>query len=144
DDDDDDKQKEQKQDITTFKYNKSCRNMLSFVQSSHLKNGVDFLLMIENNQQRNLKDNEWNNYNFGIFLLGENIILTSNSEKEKEKFGHLKIKTSHLWIKHSSSKIDCSQLGYPCNQGPGKGKCSREGGGGGYGTKGEGNDDDGT
>ncbi|ETO34213.1 hypothetical protein RFI_02881, partial [Reticulomyxa filosa] len=45
------------------------------------------------------------------------------------------------WITHSSSKIDCSQLGYPSNHGPGKGKCRNWSfGGGGYGTKGEGND----
>ncbi|ETO00215.1 hypothetical protein RFI_37232, partial [Reticulomyxa filosa] len=57
---------------------------------------------------------------------------------KEEELGHLKIKTSHLWIKHSSSKIDCSQLGYPANRGPGKGNWS--GIGSGYGTKGEGND----
>ncbi|ETO00937.1 hypothetical protein RFI_36503 [Reticulomyxa filosa] len=55
------------------------------------------------------------------------------------ELGHLKIKTSHLWIKHLSSKIDCSQLGYPQFCGPGKGK----NGGGGYGTKGKGNGEQG-
>ncbi|ETO34834.1 hypothetical protein RFI_02253 [Reticulomyxa filosa] len=45
----------------------------------------------------------------------------------------------HLWIKHSSSKVDCSQLGYPKNQGPGNGGNGFLSGGGGYGTKGEGN-----
>ncbi|ETO03622.1 hypothetical protein RFI_33780, partial [Reticulomyxa filosa] len=81
--------------------------------------------------------NEWNNYNFGIFLLGEYITLTLNCKE----FGHLKIKTSHLWIKHSSSKIDCSKLGYPSNHGPGKGKYGNWSlGGGGYGTKGRGSD----
>ncbi|ETO33913.1 hypothetical protein RFI_03183, partial [Reticulomyxa filosa] len=56
-------------------------------------------------------------------------------ERSKEELGHLKIKTSHLWIKHSSSKIYCSTLGYPRNQGPGK---NTNVGGGGYGTKGKG------
>ncbi|ETO02394.1 hypothetical protein RFI_35043 [Reticulomyxa filosa] len=121
--------------------------MLSFIQSSNLKNGVDFLLINENKKITQLKNNEWNNYNFGIFLLGENITLTlkCNRNKKEKEFGHLKIKTSHLWIKHSSSKIDCSQLGYPSNQGPGKGERGRYGrcGGGGYGTKGEENDEQG-
>ncbi|ETO02197.1 tenascin XB-like protein [Reticulomyxa filosa] len=113
--------------------------MLSFALNSNLRNGVDFLLVAENKKTIQLKNNEWNYYNFGIFLLGENIILTVklNSFFTTE-YGHLKIKTSHLWIKHSS-KIDCSGLGYPTDQGPGKGKsvCC----GGGYGTKGEGNNE---
>ncbi|ETO30956.1 hypothetical protein RFI_06161 [Reticulomyxa filosa] len=112
---------------------KNCTNTLSFIQSSNLKNRVDFLLITENYQRIKLKNNEWNNYKFGIFLLGENITLIPDCEK----LGHLKIKTSHLWIKYSSSKIDCSQLGYPQNQGPGKGGFGYSGGG--YGTKGEGN-----
>ncbi|ETO34742.1 hypothetical protein RFI_02348, partial [Reticulomyxa filosa] len=121
---------------------KSCENMLSFIQSSNLKNGVDFLLVTENQQTFFLKNNEWNNYNFGIFLLGENITLTldCNRARKKVELGYLKIKTSHLWIGHSSSKIDCSLLGSPMNHGPGKGKNEHwSGGGGGYGTKGEGN-----
>ncbi|ETO25718.1 hypothetical protein RFI_11419 [Reticulomyxa filosa] len=44
--------------------------------------------------------------------------------------------TNHLWIKHPSSKIDCSELGYPSDQGPGKGGPGTWGGGGGYGTEG--------
>ncbi|ETO00297.1 hypothetical protein RFI_37150, partial [Reticulomyxa filosa] len=125
-------QKEREQDISELKYNKNCQHMVSFLTPFNLKNGVDFLLVNENKQTIKLKNNEWNNYNFGIFLLGENITITLNCND----LGHLKIKTSHLWIKHSSSKIDCSQLGYPTNQGPGKGEHS---GGGGYGTKGKGN-----
>ncbi|ETN99557.1 hypothetical protein RFI_37911 [Reticulomyxa filosa] len=115
--------------------------MLSFIQSSNLKNGIDFLLVTEHEQTIQLKNKKWNNYKFGIFLLGENITLTlgCNRKYEEEELGHLKIKTSHLWIKHSSSKIDCSELGYSMNQGPGKGN-SEGFGGGGYGTKGEGND----
>ncbi|ETO16656.1 hypothetical protein RFI_20683, partial [Reticulomyxa filosa] len=58
--------------------NKNCENMLSFIQSSNLKNGVDFLLVTENEQIIQLKNNKWNNYKFGIFLLGENITLTPN------------------------------------------------------------------
>ncbi|ETO02902.1 hypothetical protein RFI_34511, partial [Reticulomyxa filosa] len=69
----------------------------------------------------------------GIIIILEYFYL-EKIEFNKEELGHLKIKTSHLWIKHSSSKIDCSKLGYPKNQGPGKGA----NGGGGYGTKGEG------
>jgi len=54
--------------------------------------------------------------------------------KDESALGHLKIRTSHLWIKHASSSIHCNGLGYPANQGPGTGQC---GGGGGYRTKGE-------
>ncbi|ETN99845.1 hypothetical protein RFI_37622, partial [Reticulomyxa filosa] len=100
-----------------------------------------FLLITENKQTIQLKNSEWNNYNFGIFLLGEDITLTLNRNRTYYKEGHLKIKTSHLWIKHSSSKIDCSKLGYLSNRGPGSGKYRNwtiDGGGGGYGTKGEG------
>ncbi|ETO20632.1 keratin, type II cytoskeletal 1-like isoform 6 [Reticulomyxa filosa] len=130
----DEKQKEQELEKQRLK---NCENMLLFIQSSNLKNGVDFLLVTENEQTIKLKNYDWNNYNFGIFLLGEYITLTVACES----FGHLKIKTSHLWIKHSSSKIDCSELGYPMNQGPGKGEFKNwSGGGGGYGTKGEGDD----
>ncbi|ETO33145.1 hypothetical protein RFI_03963 [Reticulomyxa filosa] len=129
----DSEKKRQEEDIT--KFNNKWKNMLSFIQNSNLRNGVDFLLVTENEQTIYLKNCEWNNYNFGIFLLGENITLTVDCEN----FGHLKIKTSHLWIKHSSSEIDCSELGYPQNQGPGKGKTDQwgnSGGGGGYGTRG--------
>ncbi|ETO20633.1 viral A-type inclusion protein [Reticulomyxa filosa] len=69
-------QKEKEQNIAVFECNKNCGDMLSFIQSPNLKNGVDFLLVIENEQTIHLKNNEWNNYNFGIFLLGENITLT--------------------------------------------------------------------
>ncbi|ETN98187.1 hypothetical protein RFI_39328 [Reticulomyxa filosa] len=116
---------------------KNCENILLFIQSSNLKNGVDFLLVTENRKKIKLKNNEWNNYNFGIFLLGERITLTLDYDRQydEDELGHLKIKTSHLWIKYSSSKIDCSQLGYPGGQGPGKGE---KGSGGGYGTDGTG------
>ncbi|ETO31045.1 viral A-type inclusion protein, partial [Reticulomyxa filosa] len=124
--------KKEENNINKSKFNKNCVNMLSSIKNSSLKNGVDFLLMNENNKRIELKNKEWNNYKFGIFLLGENITLTINCEI----FGHLKIKTSHLWIKHSSSTIDCSGLGYPQNQGPGKGGIGEWCGGGGYGTKG--------
>ncbi|ETN97945.1 hypothetical protein RFI_39577 [Reticulomyxa filosa] len=127
-----DTQIEQEQKNEQKEQHKNCENMLSFIQSSNLKNGIDFLLVTENEQIIQLKNNEWNNYNFGIFLLGENITLTLNCNK----LGNLKIKTSHLWIRHSLSKIDCSQLGYPMNRGPGKSMFKS--GGGGYGTKGEG------
>ncbi|ETO21673.1 hypothetical protein RFI_15530 [Reticulomyxa filosa] len=140
-DKDDDKEKEngQEQDITSFKCNEHCENILSSIKSSNLKNGTDFLLINENNQKIKLKNKEWHNYNFGVFLLGKNITLTVSIDREKNKdeLGHLKIKAGHLWIKHPSSTIDCSELGYPSNQGPGKGGIGRCGGGGGYGTKGE-------
>ncbi|ETO12142.1 hypothetical protein RFI_25230, partial [Reticulomyxa filosa] len=119
--------------------NKNCENMLSFVKSCDLKNGVDFLLINENDRTIKLKNNEWNSYNFGVFLLGENTILTVHYDKKRyhDEFGHLKMNTSHLWIKHSFSKIHCSQLGYPKDQGPGKGGRGKSfNGGGGYGTKG--------
>ncbi|ETO33921.1 hypothetical protein RFI_03175 [Reticulomyxa filosa] len=52
------------------------------------------------------------------------------------KFGYLKIKANYLWIKHPSSNIYYSELGYPLDQGPGKGEAGEWCGGGGYGTKG--------
>ncbi|ETO06613.1 hypothetical protein RFI_30779, partial [Reticulomyxa filosa] len=128
-------EEEQKNEQKEKKQYQSCNNMLSFIQISNLKNGIDFLLINENKEIIKLKNNEWNNYNFGIFLLGEDITLTPNCKE----LGYLKIKTSHLWIKHPSSKIDCSQLGYPRNQGPGRGMYRRRedsGDGGGYGTNG--------
>ncbi|ETO06582.1 hypothetical protein RFI_30811 [Reticulomyxa filosa] len=54
-----------------------------------------------------------------------------------KELGYLKIKSSHLWIKHPSSSIDCSQLGYPSDQGPGTGRLRTLLSGGGYGTKGK-------
>ncbi|ETO33688.1 tenascin XB-like protein [Reticulomyxa filosa] len=126
-------EQEQKNEQKEKEKHKDCESMLSFIQSPNLENGVDFLLVTANNHTINLKNNEWDNYKFGIFLLGKNITLIPNCYE----LGYLKIKTSHLWIKHPSSKIDCSKLGYPANQGPGMGE---DEGGGGYGTKGGGND----
>ncbi|ETO05544.1 hypothetical protein RFI_31853 [Reticulomyxa filosa] len=131
-------QEKKRQHIISFN---TCENMFSFIKNSYLKNGEDFLLVSENKQFVQLKNNEWNNYKFGIFLIGKNITLTADCKRpyEKEEFGYLKIKTSHLWIKHSSSRIACSELGYPENQGPGKGGVGKSGNcGGGYGTNGEG------
>ncbi|ETO10693.1 hypothetical protein RFI_26682 [Reticulomyxa filosa] len=133
-------QKGQEQHSTNFKFH-NCENMLSFVTSINLKNGVDFLLVNENKKRVELKNREWNNYEFGVFLLGENITLTvcCDFENQSQKYGHLKIKTSHLWIKYSSSKIDCSELGYSYLQPryPGSGSPGKwGGGGGGYATKG--------
>ncbi|ETO14629.1 hypothetical protein RFI_22741 [Reticulomyxa filosa] len=97
DDDEDDEENNAK---------KNCESMLSLIKSCDLKNGVDFLLVNENKQIVQLKNNEWNNYNFGIFLLGQNITLTVNCDRTSNNgdLGYLRIKTS--------------------------------GGGGGYGTKG--------
>ncbi|ETO28104.1 hypothetical protein RFI_09028, partial [Reticulomyxa filosa] len=122
---------------------KNCEDMLLFIDTPALRNGVDFLLISENNQTIELKNREWNSYNFGVFLVGEHITLTVNCSRKskREELGHLKIKTSHLWIKQSSSKIDCSQLGHPRDSGSGKGGYGASDtvcGGGGYGTKGEG------
>ncbi|ETO04635.1 hypothetical protein RFI_32760 [Reticulomyxa filosa] len=127
------------QDIARFCFNKNYKNMLTFVNSSDLKNGVDFLLLIENDKEIELKNKEWHNYKFGTYLLGENIYLNLDCDRTvgKEELGHLRIRTSHLWIKYPSSKIDCSRLGYPPDQGPGKGEVGKRKSGGGYATKGE-------
>ncbi|ETO16197.1 hypothetical protein RFI_21160 [Reticulomyxa filosa] len=81
------KEKEKGKDIPAFKYNRNCEDMLSSIQSSNLKNIVDFLLVTENNKTIELKNNECNNYNFGIFLLGENITLTLNCNIDRETQG---------------------------------------------------------
>ncbi|ETO08517.1 hypothetical protein RFI_28869 [Reticulomyxa filosa] len=135
-----DEEEEDKRDITIFKSH-NCSKMVSIISCSNLKNGVDFLLVSENDKQIRLKNNKWRNYNFGVYLVGKNITLTVHCDEtiNRKEFGHLKIKASHLWIKHSSSTIDCSELGYPSDQGPGKGEsgeCNGHSGGGGYGTKG--------
>ncbi|ETO02268.1 hypothetical protein RFI_35168 [Reticulomyxa filosa] len=130
----DDSDIENEDDVTK----RNCMNMLSLIKNSDLKNGKDFLLVNENNQRIKLKNKEWHNYTFGIFLLGENITLAINCDRIRVKeLGHLKIKSSHLWIRHSSSSIDCSQLGYPSDQGPGTGRLRTLLSGGGYGTKGK-------
>ncbi|ETO33257.1 hypothetical protein RFI_03851 [Reticulomyxa filosa] len=126
------KNEQKEKEITTF----DCGNMLSFIESSDLKNGVDFLLVNEYRKLVKLTNNEWNDYKFGIFLFGEKITLTVDCNKDNQELGYLKIKTSHLWIKDPSSKIDCSELGYAHDQGPGRGGSGKWGSGGGYGTKG--------
>ncbi|ETO04636.1 hypothetical protein RFI_32761 [Reticulomyxa filosa] len=90
-------------------------------------------MVTENNKKIKFQNNEWCNYNFGVYLVGKNITLTVHCDKKE--LGYLKLKTSHLWIKHPSSTIDCSRLGYSSDQGPGKGESCN---GGGYGTKGGG------
>ncbi|ETO08789.1 hypothetical protein RFI_28599, partial [Reticulomyxa filosa] len=124
-------------DSTISKFH-DCNEMVSIVSWSTLENGVDFLLVNVNDYKVKLKNNKWCNYNFGVYLVGEYITVTVNCDKaiDKKELGHLKIKASHLWIKHPSSTIDCSGLGYPSDQGPGKGGAGGWGGGGGYGTKG--------
>ncbi|ETO13474.1 hypothetical protein RFI_23897, partial [Reticulomyxa filosa] len=97
---------------------KPCEEMVVMVIQSptfspQLKNGVDFLLVSENNKTVKLKNHAWNKYPFGMYLLGENITVTVDLP-QKAKFGHLKVKTSHLWIKHHNSTIDCSGLGGLC------------------------------
>ncbi|ETN97165.1 hypothetical protein RFI_40366, partial [Reticulomyxa filosa] len=69
-------EKEKELDINELKCNKNCQNMVSLLIFPSLKNGLDFLLMNENDQTIHLKNNEWNNYNLGIYLLGKNITLT--------------------------------------------------------------------
>ena len=134
----------------------SCEDMVKNVlpKMSNLKNGIDYLLINEgdHNKEIKLKNNEWNDYKYGMYLLGQNITVTvdcnhskydkcldNNDWKEnvinENEYGYLKIKTSHLWIKHQSSKIHCNGLGYTSHKGPGHAKKSSYGGGG-YGTKG--------
>ncbi|ETO05104.1 hypothetical protein RFI_32292 [Reticulomyxa filosa] len=121
---------------------KTCYDMGLLLQIPMLKNGVDFLLINESNKIVTLKNNGWNNFKFGVYLLREQITLTVDGNENE--LGYLKIRTSHLWIKHCSSKIDCSHLGFPSDEGPGRGgrftgieqDHYHFGGGGGYGRKG--------
>ncbi|ETO15471.1 hypothetical protein RFI_21893 [Reticulomyxa filosa] len=93
-------EKEKELDNNELKCNKNCQNIVSLLIFPSLKNGLDFLLMNENDQTIHLKNNEWNNCYLGIYLFGKNIILTVNYDKTfRKEFGHMKIKTSHLWIK---------------------------------------------
>ncbi|ETO12111.1 hypothetical protein RFI_25265, partial [Reticulomyxa filosa] len=121
--------------VMHFSNAKRCEQMMEMVLSASpsvpsLQNGVDFLLANENDKKILLKNNEWNNFKFGVYLIGEKVTLTVKYNKKKE-LGHLKIKTSHLWIKDCKSAIDCSGLGCEATQN----NC--DGGGGGYGSKGE-------
>ncbi|ETO01614.1 hypothetical protein RFI_35827, partial [Reticulomyxa filosa] len=52
-----DTQIEQEQKNEQKKQHKNCENMLSFIQRSNLKKGVDFLLVNENKQTIKLKNN---------------------------------------------------------------------------------------
>ncbi|ETN99058.1 hypothetical protein RFI_38429, partial [Reticulomyxa filosa] len=87
-------------------------------------------------QNIKLENNKWRDFKFGVYLLGDYNILTVNCDLD---MGHLKLKTSHLWIA-KTCYISCSKLGYPSEKGPGKGengsKELRGGGGASYGTKG--------
>ncbi|ETO25478.1 hypothetical protein RFI_11660, partial [Reticulomyxa filosa] len=120
-------------------------NIFLYFALPMLQNNVDYLLVNEHNKTIKLKNNECNHFKFGIYLVGRDLKLTvdCNKLKNEHELGILKIRTSHLWIKHSTSSIDCSQLGYPSDFGPGAGAqpsstfiWSRElhGGGAGYGT----------
>ncbi|ETO28217.1 hypothetical protein RFI_08914 [Reticulomyxa filosa] len=74
------KKGEQKEkDATKFKCNDNCENIVAILFFPSLRNRLYFLLVSENKQNTQLKNIEWNNYNVGIFLLGENITLTANS-----------------------------------------------------------------
>ncbi|ETO19777.1 hypothetical protein RFI_17453 [Reticulomyxa filosa] len=108
----------------------------------NLTNNVDFLLITENKKTVRLKNNEWNGFKFGVYLLGEYTKLTvdCNKKSNKKELGHLKIRTSHLWMKSVTSTIDCSGLGFPSDSGPGMGGKARKpfcsGGGAGHGQRG--------
>ncbi|ETO10333.1 hypothetical protein RFI_27044 [Reticulomyxa filosa] len=117
--------------------NVTCYNMLAVIRSPCLINGVDFLLVNENKKTIGLKHQQWNIYNFGVYLLGNELTLCPDGKYNStspENIGHLCIKTSHLWIKHSSSKIDCTGRGYQRGPGASTDGCSS---GAGYGTKGD-------
>ncbi|ETO19968.1 hypothetical protein RFI_17251 [Reticulomyxa filosa] len=135
--------------------NKTCKDMVNVMLQSEifsvtLRNGVDFLLVNEDRKITRLQNAKLNEYKFGVYLLGEANVLTVDPDKDAhgDILGHLKIKASHLWIKHPKSTIDCSELGYPSDRGRGAGEQftgtdhskSYFGGGGGYGSRG-GNDD---
>ncbi|ETO20966.1 hypothetical protein RFI_16237 [Reticulomyxa filosa] len=116
---------------------KTCREMVKVLPHiNSLKNGRDYLLVQENNQVIRLKNNELTCFKYGIYLLGENIKLTSDCDKDHGERGHIKIKTSHLLITHQSSSIDCSGLGYLPDSGPGKGGKGFRGGSAGHAAKG--------
>src|SRR5690242_11154781 len=99
----------------------SCQDMVNAI-SKNLKNGVDYLLVDQDNQTIRLKNNEWNIYKYGMYLLGKNITVTVQRDSQNNELGYLKIRTSHLWIKDYSSIIHCNELGHLHGYGPGKGQ----------------------
>ncbi|ETO00290.1 hypothetical protein RFI_37157, partial [Reticulomyxa filosa] len=130
---------------------KTCEEMVTSVLfnpklfSRPLQNGVDFLLVGEHKKTVKLKNNEWTEFKFGVYLIGDEITVTADCDGWFIKdLGQVKINTSHLWIKHHTSTIDCSGLGHHSDSGPGKGgiftgigkKQWYVGGGAGHGSKG--------
>ncbi|ETO28963.1 hypothetical protein RFI_08164 [Reticulomyxa filosa] len=113
---------------------------LDGIRDPKLRNGIDFLLLTENERQVKLENNKWHCFKFGVFLLGHGISLTvQNDADDVNDMGHLKLKTSYLWIQNTCV-IHCNSLGYPSDMGPGKGEkgteIRRAGGGASYGSKG--------
>ncbi|ETO27061.1 hypothetical protein RFI_10073 [Reticulomyxa filosa] len=121
---------------------KTCGTMYNWLISADrikpkLKNGVDYLLVTEPNKRIELESDKWHHFKFGIYLLGEKTTLTVR--QDSDDLGHLKIKTSHLWI-GKECRISCDGLGYRKHSGPGKGQSASKhfqtGGGASYGSKG--------
>ncbi|ETO01440.1 hypothetical protein RFI_36000 [Reticulomyxa filosa] len=112
----------------------SCEDMIRVLRTSeYLENGKDYLLIEKHNTKIGMKNKEWNEYKYGIFLLGKNIEITC--DVASEELGHLRIRCSHLYFANETCLIHCNGLGFKSMKGPGHGKL---GAGGGYGTKGTG------
>ncbi|ETO15265.1 hypothetical protein RFI_22099 [Reticulomyxa filosa] len=112
----------------------SCEDMVRTLRASdYLENGKDYLLVEKSNTKIQMKNKEWNEYKYGIFLLGKNIEITCDCANEG--LGHLRIRCSHLLLANDTCVIHCNGLGFKSMKGPGHGKL---GAGGGYGTKGTG------
>ncbi|ETO08428.1 hypothetical protein RFI_28960 [Reticulomyxa filosa] len=121
---------------------KTCETIYNWLISADrikpkLKNGVDYLLVTEPNKRIELESDKWHHFKFGIYLLGEKTTLTVR--QDSDDLGHLKIKTSHLWI-GKECRISCNGLGYKKDSGTGKGQSASKhfqtGGGASYGSKG--------
>ncbi|ETO33141.1 hypothetical protein RFI_03964 [Reticulomyxa filosa] len=112
----------------------SCEEMVRALISgppNNLENGKDYLLIDKNNTKIELKAEEWNEYKYGIYLIGKNIEVTCATSKEG--FGHLRIRCSHLLLANDTCVIHCNGLGFRSMKGPGHGKL---GTGAGYGSQG--------
>ncbi|ETO30273.1 hypothetical protein RFI_06849 [Reticulomyxa filosa] len=130
--DEEDNGKEAALDVTKL----SCPQMLQELLSSppkNLENGRDYLLIEKSNVRIEMKNKEWNDYLYGVYLLGKNIEITC--DYANDEIGHLKLRCSHLLLANDTCVIHCNGLGYKPMKGIGHGL---SGCGGGYGTLGSG------
>ncbi|ETO29906.1 hypothetical protein RFI_07216 [Reticulomyxa filosa] len=109
-------------------------------KNRNLKDGVDYLLVKGDDRVIELTSDFKYEFEHGVYLLGKNVTLTCGKNKEDDK-GRLILHCSHLFIGQTCN-INCNELGYKADQGPGCGKLvvgmSSSGSGAGHGKPGKG------